>query len=130
MYPSTYELATVQARPPAHENRVEVSITPPHMWVNLTPFELEGLAKKCRLSLSQRLRATRKVLRSSTVAALVVDGVVPTPQDPVVGAQPVVVELVAEVAQIPCRPFHPIDVHLLVAQRFGHEYVVPDRDDE
>ena len=60
--------------------------------------------------------------------AVAVDRVVAAPQDPAVGGRPVVVELVAEVAD--ALPGRPSDrgAHALV-ERLGHEHVVVDRRD-
>ena len=57
-----------------------------------------------------------------------VDGVVTAPQDPVVRGQPVVVELVAQVADaLPVPP--PDRGELRRAERLGHQHVVIDRHD-
>ena len=61
-------------------------------------------------------------------AAVAVDGVVAAPQDPVVGCQPVVVELVGHVADA-LAPRQPIDSRLVGVERLGHERVVVDRRD-
>ena len=60
--------------------------------------------------------------------AVAVDGVVAAPEDAVVGAQAVVVELVAAVADALALP--PADrVELARRQRLGHQRVVVDRSD-
>jgi len=59
--------------------------------------------------------------------AVVVDRVVAAPQDPVVRAEPVVVELVRAVAD--ALTVAPADLgELGVGQGLGHEYVVVDGD--
>ena len=80
--------------------------------------------KKWLASFSIRLGAV--LVRRAHAAAVVVDRVVAAEQDPVVAAQPEVVELVREVAD--ALPVAPADVvELVVRERLGHEHVVVDR---
>ena len=59
--------------------------------------------------------------------AEVIHGVITTPQNPIVGTQPVIVELIASVPHTLATI--PTDTRkLLICQRLGHEHVVIDRD--
>ncbi len=102
-------------------------MAPPHRCVNRSP---SSCGKRGEEVLGQRRVALRVVLVPGIhPVAEVVDGVVAAPQDPVVRRLPVVVELVARVADP--LPVLPADrVLLLLGERLGHQDVVPDRDDE
>jgi hypothetical protein len=78
------------------ENRLHVSITPPHRWEKRTPSSCGKVWKKCRVALLQ--------LRRHPVPP-VVDRVEAAPQDPSVVGEPVVVEPVRAVAEpLPMSP--------------------------
>ncbi len=74
-----------------------VSMAPPQTWENLTSSSCGNVWKKCDRQLGPRLRPALQVGRH--LRTPVVDGVVAAPQDPVVGREPVVVELVGDVGQ-------------------------------
>ena len=86
-----------RARVPKNtEKRLQVSIAPPQRWREAHALEL----REVREEVLREPREGRLVvveLRADR-AAVAVDGVVAAPEDAVVGAQPVVVELVAAVA--------------------------------
>ena len=68
------------------------------------------------------------ILLGTDPVAEVVDDVVAAPQDPVVGRQPVIVELIAEISQ--ALPALPADgVLLLRREGFGDQDIVIDRHD-
>ena len=85
------------AVPQNTQKRVEVSITPPHAWVNLMPSSWGKVVKKWPASFAQVAGRCSSSLRD--LAAEEVDGVIAAPQDPIVLGQPVVVELVGDVGQ-------------------------------
>ena len=74
----------------------EVSIAPPQRWVKRVPSSCGNVWKKCWASVAN-VGVVLVVARADR-AAVAVDRVPAAVQDPVVGGQPVVVELVAAVA--------------------------------
>ena len=108
-------------------NRVVVSIAPPQRYVNRMPSSCGNVAAK--LAASRSNVAGRRSWLGCDAVAGVVDGVVAAPQDPVVGGQPEVVELVAGVRHaVPVAP--PDRRALLGVERLGHQDVVVDRHEQ
>ena len=85
------------AVPKNAQNRLHVSMTPPHACVKDTPSSCGNVSKKCSASLREG-RGPRRVLVPDP-AAVVVHRVVAAPQHPVIAGQPEVVELVAQVGR-------------------------------
>ena len=108
-------------------NREVVSIAPPQRYGKREAVQLRERPEELRLEPLEGLRPVVE-LRPDP-AAEVVDRVVAAPQDPVVGGEPEVVELVVPVAQA-LAPL-PADRRALVGrQRIGHEDVVVDRHEQ
>ena len=104
-------------------NREVVSIAPPQRYGKAIPSSC-GNARRNWAS-SRLERGFPPVELRSDPAAAMVDRVVPAPQDPVVGREPEVVELVVRVGQS-LPPLPPDRRALSRRQRLGHERVVVD----
>ena len=83
-------------------NREVVSIAPPQRYGKREPVELRERPEELGLEPLERLRSSVEL--GPDAAAAVVDRVVAAPQDPVVGGQPEVVELVVRVRQALAPP--------------------------
>ena len=108
-------------------NRDDVSIAPPQRYGKCSPASWGNARKNCASSRSNV--AGRASSSGATRLPEVVDGVVAAPQDPVVGGQPEVVELVVGIGQA-LAPYQPIAASLLGGQRLRHERVVVDRHEQ
>ena len=104
--------------PKKAEKRVQVSIAPPHPVRELQPGQLRELLEELRGQLLEGGRAL--VVGRPQLAPEVVDGVVPAPEDAVVGRHPEVVELVGDIVH--ALTVAPADRGLLLlGQRLGHQ---------